>query len=269
MPSKSGRLHPSLLSIANAMQQLETEKRERMGLAQESLEIIDAWAKGKTGTKAEAIIVPLIQKIAPTVTAFATGAVEDALLVPTSTHKAKNFQILTRKSAKLPQPSLSAIPLPKKPDGNKKETESNDPKEDKRLFLRLRPDHAWRKLSPIAIKKMNTEIAGVTATAITSLYSVRSGYAIECVSDALRDTVFTAGKSLGDTDAIIEAASDLTSLLLPNVPLSIRTLDSNVIVTSEMVANECLAVCGMLPIQLRPMKSSTGQFYTSWLIHFK
>ncbi|KHJ31413.1 putative eka-like protein [Erysiphe necator] len=260
MPSKSGRLHPSLLSIANAMQQLETERRERMGLAQEFLEIIDAWAKGKTGTKAEAIIVPLIQKIAPTVTAFATGAVEGALLVPTSTHKAKNFQSLTRKSA---------IPLPKEPDGNKKETESNDPKEDKRLFLRLRPDHAWRKLSPIAIKKMITEKAGVAATAITALYSARSGYAIECVSDALRDTILTAGKSLGDTDAIIEAASDWTSLLVPNVPLRIRTLDSNVIFTSEMVANECLAVCGMLAIQLRPMKSSTGQIYTSWLIHFK
>ncbi|KHJ33480.1 putative eka-like protein [Erysiphe necator] len=297
MLSKSGRLHPSLLSIANAMQQVEKERRGRMGLAQEFLEIIDAWAKGKTGTKTEAIIVPLIQKLAPTVTAFATGAVEGALLVPTSTHKAKNFQILNekpihnniqldenkqnqrnyntssatlaRKSAKLPQPPLSAIPLPKKPGGNKKETESNDPKEDKRLFLRLRPDHAWRKLSPIAIKKMITEKAGVAATAITALYSVRSGYAIECVSGALRHTILTAGKSLGDTDAIIEAASDWASLLVPNVPLSIRNLDSNVIVTSEMVANECLAVCVMLPIQLRPMKSSTGQFYTSWLIHFK
>lgn len=279
------------------MQQLKTERRERMGLGQEFLEIIDAWAKGKTETKAEAIIVPLIQKIAPTVTAFATGAVEGALSDPTTTRRAKNFQILSqnsinnniqldenkqnqrnyntswptvaRKSAKLPQPSLSAIPLPKKPVRNKKESESNNPKEDKRLFLRLRPDHAWRKLSPVAIKKMITEKSGVAATAIKALYSVRSGYAIECVSDALRDTILTAGKSLGDANAIIEAASNWTSVLLPSIPLSIRTLDSNVIVTSEMVANECLAVFGMLPIQLRPMKSSTGQFYITWLIHFQ
>ncbi|KHJ32619.1 putative eka-like protein [Erysiphe necator] len=211
--SKSGRLHPSLLTIANAMQQLETERRERMGLAQEFLEIIDAWTKGKTGSK-----------------------------------------------ARQDQRQGLLLPLPKKPGGNRKETESNDSKEDKRIFLGLRPDHAWRKLSPLAIKRMITEKAGVAATAITELCSLRSGYAIECVSDALRDTILSFGKSLGDTDAIIEAASDWTSELVPNVPLSIRTLDSNVIVTSEMVANECLAVCGMLPIQLRPMKSSIGQF---------
>ncbi|KHJ31061.1 putative eka-like protein [Erysiphe necator] len=223
--SKSGCLHLGLLSIANAMQQLETETRERMGLAQEFLEIIDAWVKGKTETKAEAIIVPLIQKIAPTVTAFASS--RSYIQLDENKQKRRNYNTswatVARKSAKLPQPPLSAIPIPKKPDGNRKETESNDRKKDKRHFLRLGLGHAWRKLSPIAIKKMITVKAGVAATAIIAIYSVQLVYAIECMSDALRDTILTVGKSLGDRDAIIDVASDSTSLLVPNVPLSVES----------------------------------------------
>lgn len=63
--------------------------------------------------------------------------------------KQRNYYTLratvARKSAKLPQTSFQATPLPKKPkkpDENRKETESSDRKEDKRIFLRLGPDHA-------------------------------------------------------------------------------------------------------------------------------
>ncbi|KAI6249764.1 hypothetical protein HI914_01623 [Erysiphe necator] len=126
---------------------------------------------------------------------------------------------VARKSTELPQTYLSAIPLPKKPDGNNKEAEVNNRKEPKRVFLKLGPDHAWPKLSPIVIKKVTTEKAGITATSLTALYSVRSGYTMECVSDARRDAILKVGKSLGDRGAIIEAASDWTSSLVSEFKL--------------------------------------------------
>ena len=44
-----------------------------MGLAQEFLQNIDAWAKTKAGTEDALLLAPFIEKIAPIVTAFATG----------------------------------------------------------------------------------------------------------------------------------------------------------------------------------------------------
>lgn len=41
------------------------------------------------------------------------------------------------------------------------------------------------------------------------------------------------------------------------------------LVASEMVASECLAVSGAMPEKVRPTKAVLGQFTTSWLIHFK
>lgn len=42
--NSAGKLYPSLLGIANAMQKAEYERKERLGLALESLEPIDTWA---------------------------------------------------------------------------------------------------------------------------------------------------------------------------------------------------------------------------------
>ena len=68
-------LHPSLLGIAAAMEQSERDRKQRMSLAQEFLQNIDAWAKSKAGTDGAALIAPFIEKISPIVTAFAISNV--------------------------------------------------------------------------------------------------------------------------------------------------------------------------------------------------
>lgn len=69
-----GQLHPSLLSIAAAVEQSEHERRQRMSLAHEFLGIIDAWAKSKAETDATALVAPFIEKLAPILTAMAIGS---------------------------------------------------------------------------------------------------------------------------------------------------------------------------------------------------
>lgn len=146
-------------------------------------------------------------------------------------------------------------------------------KEDKRLFLRLNKDHEWRKLSPLSIKKIITERAGIAASAIMEMYQVRSGMAFECASDALRESILRVASSFQKENAKIEPASEWSSVLVPNVPIHIRSLEGNrivnTLVTDEIVARECTTVAGAAPVQLRPMKIKLGQFTTNWIIHFK
>jgi len=49
-------LHPSLLGIVAAMEQSDSERKQRMSLAQGFLQIIDAWAKSQTGTEVAALV---------------------------------------------------------------------------------------------------------------------------------------------------------------------------------------------------------------------
>ncbi|CCU74928.1 putative TE1b [Blumeria hordei DH14] len=51
------------------------------------------------------------------------------------------------------------------------------------------------------------------------MYPVRSEIALECASDALRDTITGISPSLHEDNTVIEAASKWTSLILPHVPL--------------------------------------------------
>ncbi|KHJ31164.1 putative eka-like protein [Erysiphe necator] len=228
-------LHTSLHSIVAAMEQAENERKERLALAQEFLELIDTWAKAKEDTYAAALVVPFIQKIAPIVTSFATGITcsdqtaptfcfenkkKITPAVPKTTNRSEGRRMDTT-TQKLPKDTWAAVtsratalPHPTiahthNNQVNQIETVQNrEQKEDKRLFLRLDPNHEWRKLSPSTIKKVIIERAGVAASAIAAIYSVRSGLAIECVSDAPRESILGIGQTFLQNGAVIEAASD-------------------------------------------------------------
>ena len=55
------------------MEQSDSERKQRMSLAQGFLQNIDAWAKSQTGTEVVALVAPFIEEISPIVTAFAIG----------------------------------------------------------------------------------------------------------------------------------------------------------------------------------------------------
>lgn len=290
-------LHPSLLGIAAAIEQSENERKQRLGLAQAFLTHIDAWAKTRAETEEAALVAPLMERIAPIVTAFAIGSAHTRE-PPCKTPFPKESMVTTatpRATKTAEKPNLT---LPERPQGNKspwvtvarraaklpppaaphksqrrttliKPATQSAPRKDKRIFLRLGPQHEWRKLSPVTLKKIITERAGVAASAITAMYSVRSGFALECVSDALRDAILSVGTSFEPVNAKIEPAYEWFSVIVPQVPLYIRTLEVRILVTSEMVANECLAVSGAAPEPVRPNKTQLGRYSTSWLVHFK
>ena len=291
------QMHPSLLGIAAAMEQSERELKQRMGLAQRFLQTIDAWAKSETRTGAAAIVAPFINKISPIVTEFAIGNTDsiktqskipypDLTQITTSmprvtetTEKplltlpqkpqvsASQWATVARKAVKLPDPPVNRVKL--RPTTQSKAARQDPPKEHKRLFLRVRQEHPWRTLSPVTIKKIVTKRAGVAPSAIIAMTQVRSGLAIECASDALRETILRVGPSFHKENMTIEPASDWTSVIVPHVPLYIRTMNERLEVTSEMIKTECQAVCGVTPIQVCLNCVKSGQYSTSWIIHFK
>ena len=75
--------------------------------------------------------------------------------------------------------------------------------------------------------------------------------------------------SLQEDNIVIEEASKWTSLIVPHVPLYISTHEGNIPVTNKMVKSECQAVCGAIPIQVRPTETKLGQYSTSWIAHFQ
>lgn len=291
------QMHPSLLGIAAAMEQYERETKQRMSAAQSFLQNIDAWAKSQAGTEIATIVAPLIENISHFVIEFAIGK-EDTTTprgknpnhaepqittsVPRATKiiekprlvlpqkpqvNASPWVTVARKAAKLPDPPANLAK--RTPQAQTKRAEQEPPKEDKRLFLRIGQEHQWRKLSPVTIKKMVTERAGVAPSAIIAMTQVRSGLAMECASDALRETILRVGPSFNKEDITIEPASDWTSVIVPHVPLYIRTMSGRIEVTRDMVMAECQANCGVTPVQVRPNYVKIGQYSTSWIVHFK
>ena len=72
----SATIHPTLMGIAEAMKKVEQQRKERLDLAWEFLEINDAWAKTKAGTAVTATVTPLIESIATLVMSFAIGTTQ-------------------------------------------------------------------------------------------------------------------------------------------------------------------------------------------------
>ena len=75
---------------------------------------------------------------------------------------------VARKAARLPDPpSVSKI---RKTTTQNIDAVQEPKKKDKRLFIRLGQEHEWRKLSPVTVKKIITEKAGIAASAIIAMF---------------------------------------------------------------------------------------------------
>lgn len=106
-------------------------------------------------------------------------------------------------------------------------------------------------LSPVTIKNLVTESAGIAPSAIIAIKQVSFDLAIVCASDALGETILKVGPSFRKENIIIEPASDCTSVILPHMPIYIRTMSGRFEVTRDMIMMECQEVCGVTPTQVR------------------
>ncbi|KHJ35720.1 putative eka-like protein [Erysiphe necator] len=75
---------------------------------------------------------------------------------------------IARKAAKLSDPPVASISWKYTQQTNNSHQDTR--KEDKRLFLRLGEGHEWRKLSPVTVRIIVADQAGVVISAIASIY---------------------------------------------------------------------------------------------------
>ena len=113
---------------------------------------------------------------------------------------------VAQKSYKLPDPPVT--PLLRRLSGQTNQITKPTSKVDKHLLVRLEGKHEWRRLSPITIKKIITERAGVAPSAVIAIYLARLGVSFGCAFGALRETILNVGPSFQQDNVIIEAASE-------------------------------------------------------------
>ena len=146
-------------------------------------------------------------------------------------------------------PASSAGPKTQEKKGNGK----NEP--DPRIFLRLAPDHAWRKLSPAGARDALSKALGTRYSWIDKVQAVKSGFAITAADQTARaEMLKLAGQEkLSQVDARLEERTSWVALMVPSVPTSIRTVNGKVEVTEELVKNEVERVTRLRPTKASPM----------------
>lgn len=233
-----------------------------------------------------ALVAPFIENISSIVTEFAISNINTNLppgkkphtntsqvthFVPRATktfdtprpilpHKpqvsASQWATVARKVAKLPDPPVNLVK--RRPATQAKAVRQENPKEDKRLFLRIGHEYLWRKLLLVTTKKIVTERSGVASSAIIAMTQVRLGLAIKCASDALRETILKVSPSFQKENKTIEPTSNWTSVIVPHVPIYIRAVIGRIEVTRDMIKAECQATYRVTSIKVQPNNDKLG-----------
>ncbi|KAI0999413.1 hypothetical protein K3495_g8781 [Podosphaera aphanis] len=109
------------------------------------------------------------------------------------------------------------------------------PRPDERLFLRIKEGHPWRSMSPYFVKLSLAAKLRVANSAIQQVTVVNSGFAITAANEAARNRLLEEVHRLQSEenevegalkeDLKLEAASMWTSVLAPNVPDYLQTLE--------------------------------------------
>ncbi|KKO96418.1 hypothetical protein THAR02_11481 [Trichoderma harzianum] len=130
------------------------------------------------------------------------------------THNKKTQKGLT--TLKNPAPSSEGPARAANKPGN----ETNKPKEkpDDRIFIRVPPDHAWRKLSAIGARQELIRISKLTNEDITHFQEVRSGFALRGKNQDIRNKIIALQTQAESDNLKIEEACTWKVLLVRGVP---------------------------------------------------
>ncbi|KHJ33545.1 putative eka-like protein [Erysiphe necator] len=129
-------------------------------------------------------------------------------------------------------------------------------KQDERLFLRVRVEHAWRRMSPHYVKLSLAAKLKTASSVIEKVTVVNSGFAVTAASEAARNLLLQEARVLKDLDMKLEPASKWVSVLAANVPDRLNTLNGVIPVTAEMVSEETSLKTGVRPTSVRAFVSS-------------
>ncbi|CCU83143.1 TE1a [Blumeria hordei DH14] len=106
-------------------------------------------------------------------------------------------------------------------------------------------------------------------TKIEYVYRVPTGFAIRAENQEARTLILSLAGSFAQQDAILEKATDLTSLRIATVPVAINTIMGRVLITEEMVTDDIVRITKTVPVKVRPHgKGRLGAPYQSWVALF-
>ncbi|KHJ35095.1 putative eka-like protein [Erysiphe necator] len=143
------------------------------------------------------------------------------------------------------------------------------PISNSRLFVRLPINHEWRTLSLSGLREVIVKRLGVSPASIGLIKPVRTGFALSPCSSEAREALLQTSSRLLNTGAKIEPASNWIPLLVPTVPKYISTLEGQIEVNKEMLANEIERVTSIRPTSVRLYGSSNQAApHRTWMAFF-
>ncbi|KAI1005168.1 hypothetical protein K3495_g3045 [Podosphaera aphanis] len=151
-------------------------------------------------------------------------------------------------------PSTKQVPIPRKTKKSISKT-----KVDKRLFLRLAKEDAWRNASPSFLQQKISAMAAIPLANISLVQRVKTGFAITTTEETSRkkilDLVLQKGRRF-------QPASNLVAYLIPTVPVKSNSPTTSVSRTVEMVTQEIVRVSDAVPSLVRPQGLTTIRQYS-------
>ncbi|KAI0996157.1 hypothetical protein K3495_g12023 [Podosphaera aphanis] len=140
---------------------------------------------------------------------------------------------------------------------------------DKRLFIRLPIEHEWRKLSPAGIREVVVKTLMISPTLIGKIKPVHSGFALSPCSTEARETILNAGNGLFLSGAKLEEASNWISVIVPTVPLTIRTEQGEIEVSKSMLTDEIERVSSIRPAHVKFYGANKAEApHRTWMAYF-
>ncbi|KAI0994289.1 hypothetical protein K3495_g13893, partial [Podosphaera aphanis] len=158
-------------------------------------------------------------------------------------------------------PSTKQVPIPRKTKKSISKT-----KVDKRLFLRLAEEDAWRNASQSFLQQKISAMAAIPLANISLVQRVKIGFAITTTEETSRkkilDLVLREGRRF-------EPASNLVAYLIPTVPVKSNSPTTSVSRTVEMVTQEIVRVSDAVPSLVRSHRvSKLGAPNQNWIALF-
>ena len=165
--------------------------------------------------------------------------------------------------SKLPSPPTAKIlSRPghglKEPEGKKKDG----------LYLRIPKNHDWRSLSTAGIRVAVISKFACSLTNIDKILPTAAGFVLIAKDEDARKLLLSCAGSLPQ-DISLEPARNWASLMLPNIPVHIISLDGQVTISESHIVSEIERVTGVTPKSVRRHgKSKYGARYCNWVAFF-
>jgi hypothetical protein len=128
-----------------------------------------------------------------------------------------------RKAQKNPDPN-SERPAPAIKTQNKNKTASGDQKPDDRIFIRVPPDHDWRKMTAIGARQELISFMKLNSEDITYFQEVRSGFALRARNQETKTKIMALQPDAENIKLNIEEACTWKSFLIRGVSKTYRDM---------------------------------------------